>query len=149
MRMPGTWAPSALAAMIACVGADALHAQTPSPGSPQAYPVKPVRMVVPFAPGGGTDVIARYLAAGMTESINRQVVVDNRARRERHHRHRDRRARAGRRLHAALRVEPALGESEPLSEAALRHAARFRAGIDGRDCRRTSWWSIRRCRRAT
>ena len=45
----------------------------------QAYPVKPVRMVVPFAPGGGTDVIARYLAAGMSESMNRQVVVDNRA----------------------------------------------------------------------
>ena len=41
--------------------------------------MKPVRIVVPFAPGGGTDVIARYLAAGMTESFNRQVIVDNRA----------------------------------------------------------------------
>jgi tripartite-type tricarboxylate transporter receptor subunit TctC len=48
-------------------------------GVAQTYPAKPVRMVVPFAPAGGTDVIARYVAAGVTESMGRQVIVDNRA----------------------------------------------------------------------
>jgi len=60
-----------VAAILAWVAAGAGQAQT--------YPVKPVRVVVPFAPGGGTDVIARRLATGMTESMNRQVLVDNRA----------------------------------------------------------------------
>ena len=67
----------AVAAILACV-AGAAYAQAASTRSGEAYPVKPLRLVVPFAPGGGTDVIARYVAAGMTESMNRQVVVDNR-----------------------------------------------------------------------
>ncbi len=45
----------------------------------QSYPSKPVRIVVPFAAGGGTDVIARHLAAGLSESTRRQFIVDNRA----------------------------------------------------------------------
>jgi tripartite-type tricarboxylate transporter receptor subunit TctC len=45
----------------------------------QSYPFKPVRIVVPFAAGGGTDVIARHLAVGMSESTRRQFIVDNRA----------------------------------------------------------------------
>jgi tripartite-type tricarboxylate transporter receptor subunit TctC len=44
----------------------------------QSYPAKPVRVVVPFTPGGGVDATARVLSQRFTEMWNQQVIVDNR-----------------------------------------------------------------------
>jgi tripartite-type tricarboxylate transporter receptor subunit TctC len=45
----------------------------------QSYPAKPIRVIVPLAPGGGNDTLARYVAKYMTESLGQSVVVENRA----------------------------------------------------------------------
>ena len=52
---------------------------SPAAAGEAAWPARPVRMIVPFAPAGPTDVIARVIAQKLTETWGQQVVVDNRA----------------------------------------------------------------------
>jgi len=53
-------------------------AQATSTSSGQAYPVKPIRWIVPFPAGGGTDIIARALGQKLADAWGQQVIVDNR-----------------------------------------------------------------------
>ena len=54
------------------------QAQTASSGSGQAYPARPLRLLVPLAPGGGNDTTARLVGSKLAGSLGQQVVVENR-----------------------------------------------------------------------
>ena len=48
-----------------------------APALAQTYPVRPVTLVVPLAPGGSTDVIGRLMAEGMAKTLGQSIVVEN------------------------------------------------------------------------
>ena len=53
-------------------------ASAPIVGAEEAYPSRPIRLIVPFPPGGPTDVMGRLISQSLSNALGQQVYVDNR-----------------------------------------------------------------------
>jgi tripartite-type tricarboxylate transporter receptor subunit TctC len=65
--------------MFAAIGAAVAAAALAAPAWGQAWPTKPIRIIVPYAPGGTTDIVGRRIGQRMSELLGQPVVVENRA----------------------------------------------------------------------
>ncbi len=72
------WIAKVLLCAFGCLGSY-VFAQTAAPSSSNAYPNKPIKFVVAFAPGGPADIIARLMGQKLSESMGQPVVIENRA----------------------------------------------------------------------
>ena len=77
MRKKYTVAVCVFCTLVALLASSAALAQTTAQSLPQSWPVKPVKIIVPFPAGGSTDVIARLVSQRLSDALKVAVVVDN------------------------------------------------------------------------
>jgi tripartite-type tricarboxylate transporter receptor subunit TctC len=80
-RGPSVLCSSMLRALVLLAsfgGACLVSGQVAAAAGAPAFPVKPIRMLIPFAPGGGNDVIARLVSPRLAESLGQPILIDNR-----------------------------------------------------------------------
>src|SRR5262245_1479086 len=65
--------------LLAAAAATSAMLTLTSPVSAQDYPTRPVRLIIPFPPGGSNDVVGRLIATHLSERLGKQLVVDNRS----------------------------------------------------------------------
>ena len=65
--------------MLSCLSASVAAVDATAQRNVEQYPMRPIRLIIPFAPGGGTDLMARVFAQKFSEASGQSVVVDNRA----------------------------------------------------------------------
>lgn len=68
----------ALALVVFTLGVGGAHAQRQAKSDAQAYPVRPVRLIIPYSPGGASDNIARVVMPRVGEALRQTIVLDNR-----------------------------------------------------------------------
>ena len=91
------------------------------------WPERPIRMIIPFAPGAGADIVGRTFAEELAKALGQPVIVDNKGGAGGLHGDRRRRSRAGRRLHPAADLAGHDGvQPRPLQDAGLRSAQGLR-----------------------
>jgi tripartite-type tricarboxylate transporter receptor subunit TctC len=68
---------AAVRCVLGLIGGLLVAATAPAAEPVESYPSRPIHIILPFTPGGGTDVIARTLAPGMQQRLGQSVVIEN------------------------------------------------------------------------